>query len=123
MEGVINLRDSRLDAHRIHVSMKDALQLDGKLDGVFGDKRKVKLRIIDCSITPQKLRPFIPSRMTERLAPLRLSGPINLDGTIDGLEKQQKWSWDCDLQARLKTESSFIHDRNGQFYGQCHGQY
>jgi len=121
MEGVINLRDSRLDAHRIHVSMNDVLQLDGKLDGVFGDKRKVKLRIIDCSITPQKLRPFIPSRMTERLAPLRLSGPINLDGTIDGLEKQQKWSWDCDLQARLKQNRLSYMTETASFTGNVTG--
>ncbi|MBW1868491.1 MAG: hypothetical protein JRI73_04165, partial [Deltaproteobacteria bacterium] len=43
-EGLINIRDSRFRAHRIQVRMKDVLQLDGKLDGVFGDKRKVKLK-------------------------------------------------------------------------------
>lgn len=121
MEGVINLRDSRLDAHRIHVSMNDVLQLDGKLDGVFGDKRKLRLKIVDCSITPQKLLPFIPSRMAKRLGPFKFSGPIKLSGSVDGLEEQQEWSWDCDLQARLKQNRLSYMTETASFSGNVTG--
>ena len=112
-EGLINLKDGSLRAHRIHVSMKDILQLDGKLDGFFGDKRKAELRIIDCSIR-QKLLSFIPSRMAKRLDLFKFSGPIKLSGRVDGLEKQQKWSWGCDLKARLKQNSlSYMTEKAG----------
>ena len=120
-EGVINLRDSRLDAHRVHVSMKDSLQLDGKLDGVFGDKRKVTLKITDCNVTPQKVLPFIPSRMAKRLGPFKLSGPIKLTGSVDGLEEQQGWSWNCDLQARLKQNRLSCTTEKASFSGKVTG--
>jgi len=120
-EGVINLRDSRLDAHRIHVSMNDVLQLDGKLDGVFGDKRRLRLKIIDCNVAPQKLLPFIPYRMAKRLGPFKISGPINLVGTIDGLEEQQEWSWTYDLQARLKQNRFFCTTEKAGFSGKVTG--
>jgi len=120
-EGVFNLRDRRLDAHRIHLSMNDFLQLDGKFDGVFGDKRKLRLKIIDCNVIPQKLLPFIPYRMAKRLGPLMLSGPINLAGTIDGLEEQQAWRWDCDLQARLKQNHLSCTTEKAGFSGKVTG--
>ena len=120
-EGVINLRDSRLDAHRIHVSMNDVLQLDGKADGVFGDKRKLRLKIIDCNVAPQKLLPFIPYRMAKRLGPLKLSGLINVAGTIDGLEEQQEWSWTYNLQARLKQNRLSYTTEKAGFGGKVTG--
>lgn len=121
MEGVINLRDNRFDAHRIHVSMNDVLQLDGKLDGVFGDKKKLRLKIVDCNVAPQKLLPFIPSRMAKRLGPLKFSGPIKLSGSVDGLEEQQEWSWDCDLQARLKQNRLSYMTETASFSGNVTG--
>ena len=101
-EGLINLRDSRLNAERIHVSVKDILQFDGKLDGFFGDRRKAKLRIKNCSIIPRKLFPFIPLPAMERLAAIKLSGPVNFSGVVDGLEEKKKWILSCNLETRLK---------------------
>jgi len=120
-EGVINLRDNRFGAHRIRVSMGDVLQFDGKLDGVLGDKRKVKLRIIDCNVTPQKLLPFIPHRMVKRLGPFKLSGPIKLTGAVDGLEEQEEWSWDCDIQTRLKQNRLSYMTETASFMGNVTG--
>ena len=120
-EGVINIRDSRFRAHRIQVRMKDVLQLDGKLDGVFNDKRKMKLRIIDCNIIPQKLLSFIPPRLTKRLGPLKLSGPIKLSGSVDGIEEQQEWNLDCDLQTRLKRNRLSFTTETASFMGNVTG--
>ena len=119
-EGVINLRDSRVSVHRVHVSMEDALKLEGKLDGLFGDKTKAKLRIIDCSIR-QKLLSLIPSRMAERLGAFKFSGPIKLSGSIDGFEKQQKWLWNCDLKARLQRNGFSYTTEKADFMGNVAG--
>ncbi|MCJ7684848.1 MAG: hypothetical protein MUO68_11210, partial [Desulfobacteraceae bacterium] len=96
-------------------------QLDGKLNGAFGDKRRLKLKIIDCNVTPQKVLPFIPSRMAKRLASLKLSGPIKLSGSVDGLEEQQEWSWSCDLQARLKQNRLLFTTKKASFNGTVTG--
>ncbi|NQU13747.1 MAG: hypothetical protein HQ561_06350 [Desulfobacteraceae bacterium] len=107
-EGAVNLMDSRINAHHLHLSMNDVFQLDGKMDAVFGTKRDLRLKILGGHVLPEKLLPLLPRGMRKTLFPAELSGPIKLAGTIGGFEEQDKWRWDCNLQARfIQNEFSY----------------
>lgn len=114
--GAFSLKDLRLTASPLSLTMGDRLQFTGELDAAVGSQKKLDLKIRNCRVTPQEMFPLLPTEIRRRLDPLKLSGPVHVTGRIGGVMEQEKWGWECDLQARFKqTQVSFTpgHSRFG----------
>ncbi|MBW2047739.1 MAG: hypothetical protein JRJ09_04325 [Deltaproteobacteria bacterium] len=120
--GLINLRDGRVEARSIHLSVNHILRFNGRLDGTFHDERRLRLEVADCNLVPEDLLPLVSPRMAERFAFISLSGPINIQGTVDGLEEQGQWRWGCDLQALLKQNGLSCRTKKARFSGRVAGR-
>jgi len=109
-KGVLNTHDRKLNASSLDLNLHDTLYLKGTLDMGFGDQTDFRFQVLDCDFLPQKLLALLPDGVKRTLAPVTLSGPINLHGDMSGLRDQQKWSFHCDLQAPLK-QNQFSYTR------------
>lgn len=107
-KGVLNLKNSNLNVPKFHLTVDDILLLNGNLNVGFGPQTYTELKLFDCHIFPQRLKPLLPDRMKVMLAPCSLSGPISIHGNINGLKEKKKWSWHCDLKAQL-TQNKFSY--------------
>ncbi|MDP6180303.1 MAG: hypothetical protein QGG48_10460, partial [Desulfatiglandales bacterium] len=100
-QGLFNLWDRHLDVPQFHLGMNDILQLNGRLNSSFGPQPNLMLEGLNGSLSPQKLLPFLPDRIRERVAPFHLSGRVGIHGDVQGLRHQQKWRLHYNLRARF----------------------
>jgi hypothetical protein len=100
-EGLFNMQEKRLEASGIDLSVNDTMQLRGKLEMVFGDETDFKFQVLDAHFLAQELIPLLPEKIKGPLAPISLSGPIQLRGSVDGMREKERWHLNCDLQSFL----------------------
>jgi hypothetical protein len=107
-DGAFSLKDHQLTARPLHLTMGDRLQFEGELDAAVGARKKIDLKVAACRVTPQDLVPLLPTGLRKGADPLKLGGPIHVNGRIEGIEEETAWAWYADLEARLRqNEVSF----------------
>ncbi len=97
--GLFSMQERTLKASRIDLNLNDTLHLKGELDMGFGDHKKFRLQVLDGHFLAQELLTLLPDKIKRRFAPISLSGPINLHGSVNGLREEEKWRLNCDLQS------------------------
>ena len=97
--GLFSMKKRTLKASKIDLNLHDALQLKAALDVGLKDDRKFRLQVLDTHFLAQEMLPLLPDKIKRTLAPISLSGPIHLKGSIDGLREEQRWRLNCDLQS------------------------
>jgi len=111
-KGILNLKNSVLNVPEFHLTADDILLLNGNLNAGFGPQTYTELKLFDCHIFPQRIKPLLSDRIKVMFAPYSLSGAININGNIKGLKKKKKWGWYCDLKVLLRQNSfSYTTDR------------
>ena len=97
--GLFSMQERTLKVSRIDLNLHDTLHLKGALDMGLGDHKKFRLQVQDSHFLAQELLPLLPAKIKRTLAPISLSGPIDLKGSLDGLREEEKWRLNCDLQS------------------------
>ncbi|MFO7600734.1 MAG: hypothetical protein R6X27_13130 [Candidatus Desulfacyla sp.] len=101
-DGAFGLKDHQVTVRRLNLSLGDRLKFEGELDAAFGTRKKMDLKVMDCRVMPQHLIPLLPTGLRKRADPVKLEGPIHLTGRIGGVEEGTGWSWNADMEARLR---------------------
>jgi len=101
-DGAFGLKDHQLTVRRLHLSLGDRLRLEGELYADFGTRKKMDLKVMDCRLMPQRLMPLLPTGFRKVADHVKLEGPIHLTGRIGGVLEGTGWSWNPDMEARLK---------------------
>ena len=111
-EGSFKLADTRLDATSLFFTLNDMVKLGGALTATFGARTGIKLNDLEGYIIPEKVLALLPIAVKEKLPPLFLSGPVSFSGNVGGHIDDQRWRWNCDLQAGLKeNQLSYVSDQ------------
>lgn len=100
--GIFSTQERTLKASRIDLNLHDTLHLKGALDMGLGDHKKFRLQVLDSHFLAQEMLPLLPDKIKRTLAPISLSGPIHLKGSVDGLRDEEGWRLNCDLQSFLR---------------------
>ncbi len=93
------IQERRLKASSLDLNLDDTLKLRGKLDMEWGDQTEFRFQALDSHFSAQKLFSILPDKIKRTLAPISLSGPIHLQGTVTGQRQEKKWHLNCDLQS------------------------
>jgi hypothetical protein len=115
VEGIINLDERRMDAHRLKIAIDDALRLNAEATAHLGPKKDVRLKILDGHILPLRLLALFPERLKEKWPPITISNPIRIAGQIDGQNEADTWNWHSDLVAELKQNPFAYETDNFRF--------
>jgi len=97
--GLFSLREKTLKASGIELNLHDTLQLKAALDMGLGDPKNFRLQVLDTHFLAQEIIPLLPEKIKGPLAPISLSGPIQLRGSVDGMREKGRWHLNCDLQS------------------------
>jgi hypothetical protein len=100
--GLFSIRERKIEASRLDLTLNHTHRLKAELDVRLKDQTEFRLRVLDSHFLTQELFALLPDTMKRAVAPITLLGPINLNGTVNGLREEQKWNLDCDLDALLK---------------------
>ena len=120
-EGVVNLDERKLNAHRLNLMVDDVVQLDGQASAQLGPQKDVRLKILDSRIFFSKLLPLLPEKISRTLAPATLSGPVNLNGQIEGINESEKWAWQYDLEVKLRENLFSYTSQSYRFKSRLNG--
>ncbi len=101
-QGYFDLSKSALIFSSFDLVLSDIGGLKGNIDARFGIEMALILELSSGSFFPQKVMPFIPSKLREHLKSVRLSGPVLLNGKVNGIKKNNSWDLDIDLRTQLK---------------------
>jgi hypothetical protein len=99
--GLFSMEERTLKASRIDLNLHDTLHLKAALDIGMGDHKKFRLQVLDTRFLAEEMLPLLPDKIKRRLAPISLSGPIHLRGSVDGTRGKEEWRLNCDLQSLL----------------------
>jgi hypothetical protein len=121
VEGIINLDERRMDAHRLKIAIDDALRLNAEATAHLGPKKDVRLKILDGHILPLRLLALFPERLKEKWPPITISNPIRIAGQIDGQNEADTWNWHSDLVAELKQNPFAYETDNLRFKSRLTG--
>ncbi len=102
-KGVFNIQERKLEASSLDLSLSDTMQLRGKLEMGFRDATAFKLQILDNHFLAQDILTLLPDTLIKRWPPLTLSGPVQINGSINGLREKGEWGLNFDLQTSLKS--------------------
>jgi hypothetical protein len=119
--GIINLDEQRLNATRLKIEVNDVLTLNGQANAHLGPKKDLQLKILDGQILPVKLLSMIPETLKEKVPPVALSGPVRLEGQIDGRIESDKWHWRSDLETKFRENRFDYTTENLQFKSRLTG--
>ena len=100
--GIFSMQERTFKASKIELNLHDTLHLKGALDMGLGDQKKFRLQVLDSHFLAQEMLPLLPDKIKRTLAPISLSGPIHLKGSVDGLRDEKRWHLNCDLQSFLR---------------------
>lgn len=81
-EGSLLLKNLDAQITSFHLTLGDILETTGALHVNLGEIPGATLDLTTCSIMPEKLRPLLPSRYRKTFASGKLSGPVNLEGSV-----------------------------------------
>jgi hypothetical protein len=93
------IQEKRFKASRLDLNLDDTLKLRGKLDMEWADQTEFRFQALDSHFSAQKLLSLLPDKIRGTLGPISLSGPINLQGTLNGQRQEKTWHLNCDLQS------------------------
>ncbi len=97
--AVFSIQERRLKVSRLDLNLDDTLLLRGKMDMELGDQTEFRFQALDSHFSAQKLLSLLPDKIKKRLAPITLSGPVNIRGSLNGRRQEKKWRLNCDLQS------------------------
>ncbi|KPK29064.1 MAG: hypothetical protein AMK69_07945, partial [Nitrospira bacterium SG8_3] len=100
--GLFSMKERTLKASRIDLNLHDTLHLKAALDMGLGDHKKFRLQVLDTHFLAEQMLPLLPDEIKRTLAPISLSGPIHLKGSVDGMREKEEWRLNCDLQSFLR---------------------
>ncbi len=99
--GRWDLEENQLHAFGFQLSMSDMANLRGAFRAHLAPQTRIALELRDCDFFAEKLLRLLPGKMQHELRFLTWSGAVGLQGEINGLKKENQWSWNCDLQGLL----------------------
>ncbi len=97
--GEVQFEEKTLVANPFQAALGDGLRFEGSLDAGFGKRLEVGLKILKSRLFPDRLRSLLPPEI--ELPPVKLTGSLNVTGTIRGLHNgkgENAWTWKGDLQ-------------------------
>ena len=111
-QGSFDLAKSILNLSSFNFVIPDIASFKGKIDASFGIETGLLLELSNGSLLPQKMMPFIPSGLRTQLKHVSVSGPVLLNGKINGIKRNNSWNFDIDVRAQLKG-NSFSYEAEG----------
>jgi len=108
--GEVRFGSETLRADPLRITLGDRLRFEGAFDAGFGLQVWVLVKIVKSSFFPDRLRSLLPPGI--KMPPVKLIGPVNLTGSIQGLRPrngESAWTWKGDLQTSFQQNHlSFV---------------
>ncbi len=113
--ALAKLMEARLNVSSFNLTAPNMGQLAGRLEGRLSPQIAFELELLDGHAFPQKLLPFLPTAVRQKITSVSMSERIGLMGRISGRMEKKIWSWNCDLKVRLSRNRFSYHSGQIQF--------
>jgi hypothetical protein len=120
--GITNLVNKYLETHEFSLIVDNILKANGRLSVGFGPQSEIILDLQDCKLEPEKTLPYLPKATKKILKPFKLSGPINLHGSFDGMQEGQAWRFNGDMEVQLSKNRYAYRNDQMKLHGEITGK-
>jgi len=86
--GDVNLPHKSFKNTHVDLNLGSLVRLEANLNGHFRENPDLTMDIMQCTISPEKLRPFIPLAHKEKLDPFYLDGKLSVTGQLHAFNEQ-----------------------------------
>jgi hypothetical protein len=113
--ALVKLMEARLAVSSFNLTVPDMGQIAGRLEGRLSPQIALEVELLDGHAFPQKLQPFLPTALKQKITGMSMSESIGLLGRISGRMENKTWRWHGDLKARLSNNRFSYHSGQNQF--------
>ncbi|MFC1863004.1 hypothetical protein ACFL1Z_03525 [Thermodesulfobacteriota bacterium] len=100
-KGEFILSDHTLKFSYFNLNIKDTLESAGSAELVIEPSINIELNLSECRFQTERIIPFLPSNIKEKISHFNPSGPMDVEGSIRLGEDDERNNITCDLKTRF----------------------